>query len=136
MKRVLALLGISVLFCGIAFAGNQNEPKSDPDLSELERHAGKIHKIDIKEKTITLRLAPPVSTTTQEVSSSTQTQTSTAEEKLKVLRFNERTELVALETEETPMTTRISDLDADDKIVVYVDSEGLIHRIEMAADED
>jgi hypothetical protein len=135
MRRILVLVGISVLFCGLAIAGNQNEPQTNTDLSDLQRYAGKIHKIDLKEKTITLRLAPAVSAT-QEGSSGTQTQTSTAADKLKVLRFNEQTEIAAIETEETVVTTRISDLDADDKIVVYVDSEGLIHKIEMAADED
>ena len=139
MKKILALLGISVLICCLSFAENQNEGQTNPT-DELKRHSGTIQKVDAKEKTITLRLDPSTSeqnkTGTQEVSSSTQTQTATAAGELKVLRFTDKTTIAAIETEEAPMTTKITDLDSDDRIIVYVDSEGLIHKIEMTVDED
>ena len=73
MKKMLALLGISLLIGGLSFAEDQNQSQTNPnDANELKRHSGTVRKVDAKEKTITLLLDPSTSeqnkAVTQEVS--------------------------------------------------------------------
>ncbi len=59
MKKMLALLGISLLIGGLSFAEDQNQSQTNPnDANELKRHSGTVRKVDAKEKTITLLLDP------------------------------------------------------------------------------
>jgi Cu/Ag efflux protein CusF len=123
MRRTLILFAVGMLFCCLGFAGDEQKAASG-EMSELKQFTGEIEKIDLVAKTITLEMKAPKAETTS------QTQTSTTKQ-LQVFKFDDRTEIAKLEAEETPTTTKISDLESGDDISIYVDSQGLIQKIEI-----